>query len=527
MEEDKQIINQSNIKETEIIQKIDSLSVKGELEELMALYIQDMISKGGSIYKDVLNYLLDMDFVSTEYVQAICSFIQDNATLDWIMLIDTVLKTKESEMIENFIKEIYIAFKNDMDIQDIKEYVSLAKNPYELHIILNENEEINTLKKEHDKIRASIDDVNHHLQQKEQEIDNLKKELEKLKQKLTESEKRKIYYEKSYKEACEKNSTIKDESSKLKAELLSLKKKIEAEQVKNKENIEENIKPSEIDINTINEKLEKLLLKMGSVNEGILCISDNTSNLLEKGFNEILSRITIQLKEELLNNNQFVNQSMINQENKPTKPNNDENTYYDEESANKEFFSPFDEDEEEQPMNEIEIGEQDFNNGAFDYIGDMSSTGLDLEQEEEKQENPEELENTRNSAMEENNNESDLPSDKEITNAKELLQTGIQSYEVNKTIRNIEESSPFFSRFKKKMDINKKVKLFNKVKDDVKKRQMILEEAMANNFDKNIIRGLKELSGMDTVSLEFLYQMACDKNTSIEDIMKLNEYAVS
>lgn len=56
---------------------------------------------------------------------------------------------------------------------------------------------------------------------------------------------------------------------------------------------------------------------------------------------------------------------------------------------------------------------------------------------------------------------------------------------------------------------------------------MILEEAMANNFDKNIIRGLKELSGMDTVSLEFLYQMACDKNTSIEDIMKLNEYAVS
>ncbi len=526
MEEDKQIINQSNIKETEIIQKIDSLSVKGELEELMALYIQDMISKGGSIYKDVLNYLLDMDFVSTEYVQAICSFIQDNATLDWIMLIDTVLKTKESETIENFIKEIYIAFKNDMNIQDIKEYVSLAENPYELHIILNENEEINTLKKEYNKIRASIDDVNHHLQQKEEKIDELKKELEKLKQKLTESEKRKIYYEKSYKEACEKNSTIKDESSKLKAELLFLKKKIEAEQVKNKENIEENIKPSEIDINTINEKLEKLLLKMGSVNEGILCISDNTSSLLEKGFNEILNRITIQLKEELLNNNQLVNQSMINQENKPTKPNNDENTYYDEESANKEFFSPFDEDEE-QPMNEIEIGEQDFVDGNFDYIGDMSSTGLDLEQEEEKQENPEELENTRNSAMEENNNESDLPSDKEITNAKELLQTGIQSYEVNKTIRNIEESSPFFSRFKKKMDINKKVKLFNKVKDDVKKRQMILEEAMANNFDKNIIRGLKELSGMDTVSLEFLYQMACDKNTSIEDIMKLNEYATS
>ncbi len=338
---------------------------------------------------------------------------------------------------------------------------------------------------------------------------------------MTESEKRKIYYEKSYKEACEKNSTIKDESSKLKAELLSLKKKIEAEQVKNKENIEENIKLSEIDINTINEKLEKLLLKMGSVNEGILCISDNTSSLLEKGFNEILNRITIQLKEELLNNNQFVNQSMINQENKPTKLN-------DEESANKEFFSPFDEDEEEQPMNEIEIGEQDFADGSFDYIGDMSNAGLDLEQEEEeKEENPEELEIAKNIIVEENKNESDLPSDKEITNAKELLQTGIQSYEVNKTIRNIEESSTFFSRFKKKMDINKKVKLFNKVKDDVKKRQMILEEAMANNFDKNIIRGLKELSGMDTVSLEFLYQMACDKNTSIEDIMKLNEYAVS
>ena len=521
MEEEKQIINQSNIEETGAIQELDSLSIKGEFGELIALYIQDMISKGGSIYKDVLDYLLDMDFISTEYISAICSFIQDNAALDWIMLIDTVLKTKESETIENFIREIYKAFKNNIDIQDMNGYVSLVKNPYELHIILNENEEINTLKKEHDKIRASIDDVNHHLQQKEQEIDNLKKELEKSKQKLTESEKRKIYYEKSYKEACEKNSTIKDESSKLKAELLSLKKKIEAEQVKNKENIEENIKLSEIDINTINEKLEKLLLKMGSVNEGILCISDNTSSLLEKGFNEILNRITIQLKEELLNNNQFVNQSMINQENKPTKLN-------DEESANKEFFSPFDEDEEEQPMNEIEIGEQDFADGSFDYIGDMSNAGLDLEQEEEeKEENPEELEIAKNIIVEENKNESDLPSDKEITNAKELLQTGIQSYEVNKTIRNIEESSPFFSRFKKKMDINKKVKLFNKVKDDVKKRQMILEEAMANNFDKNIIKGLKELSGMDTVSLEFLYQMACDKNTSIEDIMKLNEYAVS
>lgn len=102
-------------------------------------------------------------------------------------------------------------------------------------------------------------------------------------------------------------------------------------------------------------------------------------------------------------------------------------------------------------MNEIEIGEQDFADGSFDYIGDMSNAGLDLEQEEEeKEENPEELEIAKNIIVEENKNESDLPSDKEITNAKELLQTGIQSYEVNKTIRNIEESSPFFSRFKKK-----------------------------------------------------------------------------
>ena len=154
MEEEKQIINQSNIEETGAIQQLDSLRIKGEFGELMALYIQDMISKGGSIYKDVLDYLLDMDFISTEYISAICSFIQDNAALDWIMLIDTVLKTKESETIENFIREIYKAFKNDIDIQDMNGYVSLAKNPYELHIILNE--ELNTLKKEYDKIKNSI-----------------------------------------------------------------------------------------------------------------------------------------------------------------------------------------------------------------------------------------------------------------------------------------------------------------------------------------------------------------------------------
>ena len=208
MEEEKQIINQSNIKETEVIQELDGLTIKGELGELMALCIQDMISKGGSIYKDVLDYLLDMDFISTEYISAICSFIQDNATLDWIMLIDMVLKTKESEMIENFIREIYEAFKNNIDIQDMNGYVSLAKNPYELHIMLNE--ECDTLKKEYDKIRASITDVNHHLQQKEQEIEKLKKEseekLEELKQNLAESEKRKAYYEKSYKASCEENS---------------------------------------------------------------------------------------------------------------------------------------------------------------------------------------------------------------------------------------------------------------------------------------------------------------------------------
>ena len=221
---------------------------------------------------------------------------------------------------------------------------------------------------------------------------------------------------------------------------------------------------------------------------------------------------------------------MINQENdKPDEPNNNENAHYNVAPAGNEFFSPFDEEYEgQQPLVNGVEGEQDFDNGAFDYIGDMSNAGLYLEQEEE---HSEELEDTKNSIVEENNNEEendnekDLPSDEEITNAKELLQTGLQSREVNKTIKNIEESSSFFLRFKKKIDINKKVKLFRKAKDDVKKRQMILEEAMANQLDTGIIRGLKGLSGMDTVSLEFLYQMACDKNTSIEDIMKLSEYA--
>lgn len=544
MEEEKQIINQSNIKETEVIQELDSLTIKGELGELMALCIQDMISKGGSIYKDVLDYLLDMDFISTEYISAICSFIQDNATLDWIMLIDTVLKTKESETIENFIREIYEAFKNNIDIQDMNGYVSLAKNPYELHIMLNE--ECNTLKKEYDKIRASITDVNHHLQQKEQEIEKLKKELEeseekleKSKQNLAESEKRKAYYEKSYKASCEENSKIKNETSKLKVELLNLKKKLEAEQVKNKENIEKDrkenqadIKTSEIDINTINEKLEELFLKIGSVheviNEGVLCISDSINSLLGKGLKELLGSIKEQFKEEL-SNHQLASQHMINQEeDKSGESNNNENEHYNAVSTDNEFFSPF--DEEQQPfINEIEIGEPDSNNGVFDYIGDMSNAGLHLEQEEE---HSKELEDIKNSIMEENNNEEnsnekDLSSDEETTNAKELLQTGLQSREITKTIENIEKSSSFFLQFKKKMDINKKVKWFHKVKDDVKKRQMILEEAMANQLDTSIVRGLKELSEKDTVSLEFLYQMACDKKTSVEDIMKLNEYAAS
>lgn len=557
MEEEKQIINQSNIEETGAIQQLDSLSIKGEFGELMALYIQDMISKGGSIYKDVLDYLLDMDFISTEYISAICSFIQDNAALDWIMLIDTVLKTKESETIENFIREIYKAFKNDIDIQDMNGYVSLAKNPYELHIILSENEELNTLKKEYDKIKNSIMDVNHHLQQKKQEIGELKKELEESQQKLAESEKRKAYYEKSYKEACEETSKSKDETSKLKVELFNLKNELKAEQVKNKENIKKD-KKEKIDINTINEKLKELFLKVDSVHEGILCISDHTrsfiyeklkelflkvdcvregilciddhtSSLLEKGLKELLDSIKEQFKEEL-SNYQLVSQRMINQEeNKSDEPNNNENAHYNVAPAGNEFFSPFDEEYEgQQPLVNGVEGEQDFDNGAFDYIGDMSNAGLYLEQEEE---HSEELEDTKNSIVEENNNEEendnekDLPSDEEITNAKELLQTGLQSREVNKTIKNIEESSSFFLRFKKKIDINKKVKLFRKAKDDVKKRQMILEEAMANQLDTGIIRGLKGLSGMDTVSLEFLYQMACDKNTSIEDIMKLSEYA--
>ncbi len=526
MEEEKQIINQSNIEETGAIQQLDSLRIKGEFGELMALYIQDMISKGGSIYKDVLDYLLDMDFISTEYISAICSFIQDNAALDWIMLIDTVLKTKESETIENFIREIYKAFKNDIDIQDMNGYVSLAKNPYELHIILNE--ELNTLKKEYDKIKNSIMDVNHHLQQKEQEIGELKKELEESQQKLAESEKRKAYYEKSYKEACEETSKSKDETSKLKVELFNLKNELKAEQVKNKENIKKD-KKEKIDINTINEKLKELFLKVDSVHEGILCIDDHTSSLLEKGLKELLDSIKEQFKEEL-SNYQLVSQRMINQEeNKSDEPNNNENAHYNVAPAGNEFFSPFDEEYEgQQPLVNGVEGEQDFDNGAFDYIGDMSNAGLYLEQEEE---HSEELEDTKNSIVEENNNEEendnekDLPSDEEITNAKELLQTGLQSREVNKTIKNIEESSSFFLRFKKKIDINKKVKLFRKAKDDVKKRQMILEEAMANQLDTGIIRGLKGLSGMDTVSLEFLYQMSCDKNTSIEDIMKLSEYA--
>jgi len=502
LEESKKIINQSNMNEPEIKQKIDRLYESSPLGELLCLYINNWIGSGGSIYEDVLDYFVEMDFKSREYLQVICPFINSMVSLEWVLIIDSVLETKESNDMVNFIKEIYSAFISGADIETVKKCVTLADAPHILNVLLDEKDYIGeayvkimesaaSLAANIQKQQTAYSACNEKLADLAADIKSKEQKINELKENLAESEKRKEYYEASYKKICMQLDDVNNENGRL---------KIEFKTARNSEVLYTGTPD-------LQEKLNILMSKVECINEAILCISDNTRDSVKKG----LGDISEQLKEQFSDiSKMLVKQTSNNKENdkdvdKAVSPfNEEENNDKDVDKA----VSPFNEEENDaDAIIEISGNEQDLI--LEDMYDDTDFNSAEIPKESKKVEMADEY------------NENALPDNMEITDSKDLLQTGIQTH---KTDNDIKENASFFLNVKKNMDIRKKLKLFNKEDTVVKKRQMIVEEAMNNKFDNNIIKGLKQLSMSDTVSLDFIYKMACDKNTSMADIAKLGEY---
>lgn len=120
--------------------------------------------------------------------------------------------------------------------------------------------------------------------------------------------------------------------------------------------------------------------------------------------------------------------------------------------------------------------------------------------------------------------EKELVSDVKATDSSSELQSGVTVSEIN-TIT--EDKKDFFTSLKTQFAIRKQVKAFSKIKDVNKKKQLILEKAMENHIDKEIIRTIKEIFDSKVVSLNYVYKLVLNKETSLEDVIFLKEYCTA
>ena len=111
-----------------------------------------------------------------------------------------------------------------------------------------------------------------------------------------------------------------------------------------------------------------------------------------------------------------------------------------------------------------------------------------------------------------------LKSDKETMDATDELQTGLTE---SKVVEFNEDKKNFFSSFIKERHLRKCEQVFNKIDDNARKKQMIIEYSMDNHIDRSIIKVIKEIfanndKGDTSISLNFIYHMLLHKATLSE-----------
>lgn len=408
----------------------------------------------------------------------------------------------------------------------------------------------------------SIAGLKEQLKEKADTIKNRDEQIEHLnellnsKADITQEELNKIikyrdFYERKYNAAMDELDEVKDKNCKYELKILELEKRIK-EIPENTDNMDSKEQPTVNNdfvekLNLITEKVSKLdeiftvigsfQSKFDNVHKEIKLLDDSNSsilntemtkltnnfnNIIDDKFDNINSNIDKSFndnKEKLDNISKLIKESSYNPEDEyrfmdnitPT-PSTEDNMNSNKEKINfnSDLDLPFNNDEVELSETSLNVADSGELNGNADKNLEVDIEMPDIPDIYDSEE---------------------LKSDGEIMDATDELQTGLTEAKV---VEFNEDKKNFFSSFIKERHLRKCEQSFNKIDDNARKKQIIIEYSMDNHIDRSIIKVIKEIfvnndKGDTSISLNFIYHMLLHKATlsEMEDLRNFGNTKVS
>lgn len=555
--------------------------------QMIGTYIARKIEAGGFIRDDVLDYVVSHDF-GNDYADLIYKFFDYLKDLSpyWLEILLDIIKNKEEQDVSSFLSEVYGAFVSGIPLDKVKLCYENAEDPHAFAVALENNSSDGAYSKMLESLSAitnviekiefdrsnqteefgymsdSIAGLKEQLKEKADTIKNRDEQIEHLnellnsKADITQEELNKIikyrdFYERKYNAAMDELDEVKDKNCKYELKILELEKRIK-EIPENTDNMDSKEQPTVNNdfvekLNLITEKVSKLdeiftvigsfQSKFDNVHKEIKLLDDSNSsilntemtkltnnfnNIIDDKFDNINSNIDKSFndnKEKLDNISKLIKESSYNPEDEyrfmdnitPT-PSTEDNMNSNKEKINfnSDLDLPFNNDEVELSETSLNVADSGELNGNADKNLEVDIEMPDIPDVYDSEE---------------------LKSDGEIMDATDELQTGLTEAKV---VEFNEDKKNFFSSFIKERHLRKCEQSFNKIDDNARKKQIIIEYSMDNHIDRSIIKVIKEIfvnndKGDTSISLNFIYHMLLHKATlsEMEDLRNFGNTKVS
>ena len=550
--------------------------------QMIGTYIARKIEAGGFIRDDVLDYVVSHDF-GNDYADLIYKFFDYLKDLSpyWLEVLLDIIKNKDEQDVSSFLSEVYGAFISGIPLDKVKLCYENAEDPHAFAVALENNSSDGAYSKMLESLSAitnviekiefdrsnqteefghmsdSIAGLKEQLKEKADIIKNRDEQIEHLnellnsKADITQDELNKIikyrdFYERKYNAAMDELDKVKDKNCKNELKILELEKRIK-EIPENTDNMDSKEQPVVNNdfaekLNLITEKVSKLdeiftvidsfQSKFDNVHEEIKLLDDSNSsilntemtkltnsfnNIIDDKFDNINSNIDKSFndnKEKLDNISKLIKERSYNPEDEyrfmdnitPT-PSTEDNEDSNNETSGLDL--PFGNDETESSANNGDAGDSidKLTDNVDKHLSDDSiNTDKNFDVDVEVPDIPDMYDSEK------------LKSDKETMDATDELQTGLTE---SKVVEFNEDKKNFFSSFIKERHLRKCEQVFNKIDDNARKKQMIIEYSMDNHIDRSIIKVIKEIFGNNdkgdtSISLNFIYHMLLHKATLSE-----------
>lgn len=550
--------------------------------QMIGTYIARKIEAGGFIRDDVLDYVVSNDF-GNDYADLIYKFFDYLKDLSpyWLEVLLDIIKNKDEQDVSSFLSEVYGAFISGIPLDKVKLCYENAEDPHAFAVALENNSSDGAYSKMLESLSAitnviekiefdrsnqteefghmsdSIAGLKEQLKEKADIIKNRDEQIEHLnellnsKADITQDELNKIikyrdFYERKYNAAMDELDKVKDKNCKNELKILELEKRIK-EIPENTDSMNSNEQPAANNdfvekLNLITEKVSKLdeiftvidsfQSKFDNVHEEIKLLDDSNSlilntemtkltnnfnNIIDDKFDNINSNIDKSFndnKEKLDNISKLIKERSYNPEDEyrfmdnitPT-PSTEDNEDSNNETSGLDL--PFGNDETESSANNGDAGDSidKLTDNSDKHLSDDSiNTDKNFDVDVEVPDIPDMYDSEK------------LKSDKETMDATDELQTGLTE---SKVVEFNEDKKNFFSSFIKERHLRKCEQVFNKIDDNARKKQMIIEYSMDNHIDRSIIKVIKEIfanndKGDTSISLNFIYHMLLHKATLSE-----------